>query len=337
MKILVIGAGWFGCHIAKTFFESGLDVTILEKEKKIFASMSGNNSNRLHRGFHYPRAQITRKQCISGFENFKKIYPFLCNKIQNNYIAIHTESKLNFNKYIEVIKEENLNYEIADNKFSLKNIQGIIKCSEEVIDFQKASKYFLNYFKINKIKLKLNHKFDINEHYTNELINKYNYIIDCTACTLKKTYDTNILYEPRITLLYKSNLKNFALMLMDGPFWSIYPQNKNIYTVGSVIHSRISNGLNTFDEALNVISKFGKNDLKTKIKNFQMQISKDFDKFNEYFSYCGYYLSLATLFDSKDDERPLNIYKNGNFISILGGKIDTVIEAGNKVRQIILQ
>ena len=337
MKVLIIGAGWFGCHIAKILNEAGVNVTILEKDSEIFASMSGNNSNRLHKGFHYPRASITRKQCVQGFRDFKKIYPFLCKKINNNFIAIHSESKVSFNNYLEIMNTENLAYEIVENSYKLNNIQGIIKCDEELIDFHNAKDFFNKYFNENNIKLRLNTKFNINEDFSNKLESRYSYIIDCTACTLETSYDKNILYEPRITLLYKSNIKNFALMFMDGPFWSIYPQSEDKYTIGSVIHSRISNGLKSFEEANNLITSFGKVDLENKIINFETQILNDFRKFKEYFNFYGYYLSLATLFDSKDDERPFKLYNNNKIISILGGKIDTVIKAGNKIKEIVLQ
>ena len=57
MKIAIIGSGWFGCHLAHIFNKKKFDVTIFEKEKEIFQGQSGFNSNRLHLGFHYPRAK----------------------------------------------------------------------------------------------------------------------------------------------------------------------------------------------------------------------------------------------------------------------------------------
>lgn len=334
MNILIIGAGWFGCHIAKILHETNINITIVEKENKLFASMSGNNSNRLHRGFHYPRASLTRKQCILGFENFKKEYPFLCKKIKNNFIAIHKKSKVNFSEYKNIMYSEGLNFKTAKNQYNLNNIDGIFKCSEELIDFKKAKNFFMNYFISNKINLKLNTDFNKMKA---DLNKEYNFVVDCTACTLKKKYSKNILYEPRITLVYKSKIKNFALMLMDGPFWSIYPQNKNLYTIGSVTHSRISKAVKSFDKAKNIISKFKKSNLDKKKLDFENQILEDFNNFGKYFTYSGYYLSIATLFNSIDDERPLKIYKNKKMISVLGGKIDTVVEAGNKIKEIILQ
>ena len=70
-KVLIIGAGWFGCHLLKLkqkkIFFKNFEKTI------VFSSQSGFNSNRLHMGFHYPRASKTRHQCVNGFVNFKKI------------------------------------------------------------------------------------------------------------------------------------------------------------------------------------------------------------------------------------------------------------------------
>ena len=95
MKVLIIGAGWFGCHIAKILNEAGVNVTILEKDSEIFASMSGNNSNRLHKGFHYPRASITRKQCVQGFRDFKKFTLFYVKKLTTTLLqSIRIKSKL---------------------------------------------------------------------------------------------------------------------------------------------------------------------------------------------------------------------------------------------------
>ena len=73
MKIAIIGAGWFGCHIAYELMNDGHEIKIYEKENDIFLGASGFNQNRLHLGFHYPRSFITREQSKKGFKYFKKI------------------------------------------------------------------------------------------------------------------------------------------------------------------------------------------------------------------------------------------------------------------------
>ena len=83
MNICVIGAGWFGCHIASKLIDDGHDVRIFEKESSIFSNASGNNQNRLHQGFHYPRSFLTRKMSYEGYKKFIKQYPSLTRPLKN--------------------------------------------------------------------------------------------------------------------------------------------------------------------------------------------------------------------------------------------------------------
>ena len=95
-KIAIIGAGWFGCHIASEIIKlNKFDVQIFEKNNEIFEEASTNNQNRLHLGFHYPRSKETRTQSKKGFKKFLGIYPFLCSKVKNN-IYFFSSLYLNF-------------------------------------------------------------------------------------------------------------------------------------------------------------------------------------------------------------------------------------------------
>ena len=50
-------------------------------------------------------------------------------------------------------------------------------------------------------------------------------------------------------------------MMMDGPFWSIYPHEKNFYTLGSVKYSRLNKGLKSFERAKKLLMKLIKKKL----------------------------------------------------------------------------
>ena len=88
IKIAIIGAGWFGCHIGHELKKKKIDVIIFEKEKDIFQNGSGNNTNRLHLGFHYPRSLITRKMSFEGYQKFINKYPKFSKALTNNVYAI---------------------------------------------------------------------------------------------------------------------------------------------------------------------------------------------------------------------------------------------------------
>ena len=60
MKVVVIGAGIYGCHLALNLHESGHNVILFEKNNEYLSEASGKNQYRLHMGFHYARNYKTR-------------------------------------------------------------------------------------------------------------------------------------------------------------------------------------------------------------------------------------------------------------------------------------
>ena len=84
MNICIIGAGWFGCYIGHELIKRNYSVDIYEKKNDIFLNASGNNQNRLHLGFHYPRSSVTRKLSKAGFAKNKKKFSNISKKISNN-------------------------------------------------------------------------------------------------------------------------------------------------------------------------------------------------------------------------------------------------------------
>jgi len=74
MKIAIIGAGIFGTISAAFLAQSGHSVHLYESKSQILSGASGNNSNRLHLGFHYPRDLETALQSRQGYEDFRKYF-----------------------------------------------------------------------------------------------------------------------------------------------------------------------------------------------------------------------------------------------------------------------
>ena len=331
MKIAILGAGWFGCHIASILKKKNY-VDLYESKNQILSSTSSYNTNRLHHGFHYPRSEKTRSQCVNNFDLFKKEYPNICTKVKKNIIAIHNKSKIDLKNYKNILKKSGLTFEdLKKNELGLKNMQGSILCDEELIRHDLAKKELKK--RLKGVRLYLKYKV---KNFKNNLIGKkkYDWIIDCTANSIKDNFD-NVYFEPRITLVYKSKLKNFALMVMDGNFWCIYPRGKTFYTLGSVIYSRISKPTKSLKIAKKNITEFINKKISQRVSKFEKQVEKDFPEFKSYFTYHKFYKSICSLYVSKSDNRPLLIKRKKKVISVLGGKIDTVIQAGNQINKII--
>lgn len=338
MKIGIIGAGWFGCHIGSELLEEGHDVLVYEKEKEIFYGASGNNQNRLHLGFHYPRSFLTRKQSKEGFKLFKKKYPSFSSKIKNNLYAIskRTETIIDFETYLQILKSSGLSYKRLDqNKYGIKNISGLIKCDEEFINTERAKIFFLKKLK-NKIKFnfevknykKINDKFLIGEH-------KFDFLINCTWQQLLPQKKWDLSYELCISALYKKKTKNLeAITIMDGPFYTLYPYRKNISNLYSVKHSRYKTSFK-FD----LINKKLKNIKNSDLTKIRYTIEKEFieyyPNFKKEYKFVNFLKTCRTLVNKKNDSRDYKlIYKNGIF-NVLSGKIDHIFLASNDIKKCI--
>ncbi|CAG8765423.1 9886_t:CDS:1, partial [Cetraspora pellucida] len=63
---IIVGGGWYGCHVALVLRRMDFEVTILEKNDEIFDEISGNFGIRNHVGLHYLRSEFTQKACLEG-------------------------------------------------------------------------------------------------------------------------------------------------------------------------------------------------------------------------------------------------------------------------------
>ena len=141
MRVLILGAGWYGCYLGLIFLILGVDFIILEKNNDIFTGASSKNQNRLHEGYHYPRAKETRLECRKGFEMFNRLFNFMVSGINNNYYIIDAKSKVSYTDYINLYRTEQYNFteehQIYETDTNTNNIAGIIRCNEKVIKYKK--------------------------------------------------------------------------------------------------------------------------------------------------------------------------------------------------------
>lgn len=342
MNICIIGAGWFGCHIACKLIEDGHKVKIFEKESAIFFNASGNNQNRLHLGFHYPRSKKTQVFSKKGFLKFKKEYGFLTKKFDNNIYSISKSknTKMNFDRYLRVFKNLNLKFKKIDNKNDFlkkfKNLEGSISCDEELILVSKS----INYFK-NKLKSNIIYNFEVTNFNKNK--NKFiiknetfDYLINCTGLRLQSSDVKNLIYEYCVIFLYKKKklMSDFALTIMDGPFFTLYPWNENNeYGLYSVKDSRLLKNENIKNLEKNVLKKINKKRLNKTRVNIENKFANYYPSFKAEFNFKKYLLSYRTIIKNEYDTRVCKIFQKKNEITVFPGKIDHIFYAYDKIKK----
>jgi len=326
-KIIIIGTGWYGCHIA-SILKDKYHITMIDKNNDIFCNSSNFNQNRLHLGYHYCRNFSTRNLCKSNYCHFINKYNDLIDDIEDNYYLISNKSILDFNTFLSIYSYENFDFELLDNNI-FNNIDGkIIKVKEKVINSKKAYDFFKEELKnidfifnttIQKYE-KQNEKIIV---YTNSnSTHDCDILLDCTYNQLElSTNKYN--YELTCSLVYKkiNNTSFDAITIMDGKFSSLYPRDiaNSIYTLTDVEFTPIISS-DKFNDILNYhvtpekINEI-RNNMTSKLKEYYPNFENDFE-------YTDYFFSKKTKMLSNSDSRDITIEElEKNVITVNCGKI----------------
>ena len=338
MKIAVIGGGWYGCHIASALKAHGAEVTLLEKQQRLFDEASGNNQFRLHLGLHYARSAITRHQSRDGFARFSERYPRFSQPVARNiYVVPKHSSMLDFETYFSIMYASGINIEKLplDQLDFLRcdQISGALTCGERVVMTQQAREHFTRTLNgsvrlgvsVDSVSITDQHSFLLGE--------RFDWVVDATWGSLGPPR-ADCYFEPTVLLYYRQRcgLEPFpAVTLVDGDLWSIYPTDtKGIYTVSSVAHTPLGR-FTTKAEAYHRLRATSEADIVAKRLSIEREVREVFPQFNDCFEYQGPQFSIKTKPVGRTDDRSASIRREGRIFRVQSGKIDTIFHAGDAI------
>ena len=324
MKFGIIGAGWYGCHIAHYLQKKGFtDIIIFDKSNDFFSGASSKNQNRLHLGYHYPRSKNTIEECEKGFSKFNCVYSEFLNTVPNNLYLIHKKSKISFEEYIQLFP--NLKQQIEELKnvldFEISNVnEKIFVVSEMFINNNKAKTYFTKqlscFFKSSDTI-----EFDISTSTINSI--SFDYIFNCTNNQYVPIPLTiQPIYELFCSFIYKIDFKEVsAITIMDGEFFSIYPYNieEKLYTITHVKYGVLEkNSTHNFSIEDTIIEE--------RRELIESEIFETIPHLKNIVSYKRYFVSNKTKYDYETDDRSIRIFNKDRYYSFSGGKISGIFE-----------
>ncbi len=246
--VAIIGAGWYGFHLAVTLSEKGFRVVLCEKNDKIFNELSGNFGVRLHLGLHYPRSKKTREGCIAGYDEFLHTYPELVNHHEHSIYGIgvldadQQPSKISAEDFNR-LKDEHDSFKVIDPKeWGYQNLQTAIDTTEaSLVVGRKLRTKIEQYLAESRVELKLstevvsvfqdqNKKMVVStRNGQKESKESFDYVINATSyqCFLSKNkelpFDMEVGYQVCIALFYEDTQekrmpKPIPFIVMDGWF-----------------------------------------------------------------------------------------------------------------------
>lgn len=336
LRVAVIGAGWYGCHIASVLIEAGADVRVYERSHDLFMGASAINQNRLHLGFHYPRSYSTRKQIIGGYSEFLDTYPGLSSPIpQNIYAVAERKSLLDFKTYAQIMTATGLPFERTElDPMAFRHIDGAMLCDEQLLHTNQAREYFR---KLLKNHLFLGNAVEcIEDEGGSVRVNGevYDYVLNCTWCTdfVKDQFD--MYFEPTIMLFYRSKVQNFAFTLMDGDFFSIYPFEDDLVTLTSVRDTPLGH-YSQYDQARQRVQHLTSSEIAIIRQNMEKLTQTYYPNFSDEYEYAGHAVSMKTKIVSNTAARECMVLPKGRVITVFAGKIDTIFVAERMIMQLL--
>jgi hypothetical protein len=333
-KVLIVGAGLFGCCSAIELSRAGFDVTLIDKKSDIMTGASKHNHNRIHFGFHYPRSIETARQSLDGLALFLMRFRDSIVSEFPNYYFIEKTSKVTPSEYLDFCDKINIDYEIKYPKKDLLNTEKIdlsLKVLEPVYDYRAVEQSLKK--SLNDLKVKQKYNCTITDIETK----KYNFVVNSSYSginQINKHFEASLIklkQQDVIIPIFEANQDKVGLTIMDGPFCSIMPKGfeKNKFLLYHVLWSV---GSEAIDETLNV--DYAVNE---RIDMIYKESTKYYP-FLKNVKRVGFWRTPRVLPINDNDERLSELFynkQNPNYVSVLSGKVSTCWTTALKIKKLV--
>jgi hypothetical protein len=225
VKIAVVGAGWYGCHIATSLKNIGCEIAIFDSTG-FFSGAAFKNQQRLHLGYHYLRSHITRKQAKLGFTEFLAKYGHLTRPVSSNLYAVPYEGTvLDWDTISQILLAEGLPHRLVRQDFNLwsRGLEAVFEVDERVIDGDLSKSFF------SKVLAENIHIQQVDPSFFKVLGKSYDFVIDASYSSEFGAHQNSTFEATLIAEFSQTWGTEFfqALTLVDGDLWSIFPTDRS--------------------------------------------------------------------------------------------------------------
>lgn len=348
MKIGIVGAGFYGCYLARAIerkWGGTVIVDLFDREAKPMSRAAINNQSRLHLGFHYPRSKDTIFQTVSGYREFKEEFGSCLQFPSQNFYAVHRHGLTGYQDYLKAMDAFGLEYEVCGPEVmryfrDASLLEGVIRVHEGVIDLRKLEGMILSELRADVHCSSV--VTEINPESGTLVVNgmlmgPYDFIINATYVDpnlgLPDSKQFDLKYEITAMVVMDAPFSDdVALTVMDGSFVSLYPCGRNLATLSSVTHTPFAK--------YDTVAELEANYVRAKVLAKQCDVKEKLLSHGEELLgldrdslRChGLWISPKTkLRDDAGDTRISAVRCEGRLVSVLCGKLDAVHAIADEV------
>lgn len=350
--VVIVGGGFYGCMLALFLKSKACSVAIIEKEKDLLMRASYNNQARVHNGYHYPRSYLTALRSHLNYgrflKDFKKTVATNFTKIYCIAAGLSKTTSMQFVKFCQKIGAPIKEAPLPIKKlFNPTLMDGIFEAEEFVFDAKELRKILKNKLKKAGVKVFLNKEVigvendeqkNILLFLKNDKVLRSKVAFNCTYSQinqlLKKSNLPLLPFKHEWTemplLQVPPQLKNLAITILDGPFFSLMPfPPKKLHTLH---HVRYTPHIAWTDGG-----KMPKLSRKSRF-DYMIRDAKRFIPALAQSQHRDSIFEVKTVLEEAEtsDKRPILFKKHHglqNFHVIMGGKIDNIYDCLYEVSQ----
>lgn len=367
---LVVGAGVFGCALAVQLAEQGLSVLLVEREDVPLRRASFNNQARVHQGYHYPRSMLTAMRSRINFARFVADYGDCVDQSRPAYYAVaRSFSKVNAYQFLRFCQSIGAPARPAIGPvkalFHRKLVEEVYHVDEPVFNADRLRERLL--VEIAHRGVKLVNRFEVcrlrrepdglcasvravdDKASVQQVLARL--VLNCTYSGLNEvlreseleTYTLRHELTEMALVSLPDPLARLCITVMDGPFFSLmpFPARSPLHTFS---HVRYTPHCTWWERGPQVQSLPDSSAwpqwIRNRPSNFRY-MQADAVRYIPSLAEARHHDSIweiKTLLPRSeiDDSRPIlfaSNSSNASVISVLGGKVDNLYDARDKLRE----
>ncbi|MHB9288025.1 FAD-dependent oxidoreductase [Halobacteriales archaeon Cl-PHB] len=340
-NIALVGGGMFGVTAAIELARAGANVTLFEKNDDILTAASGSNQWRLHRGYHYPRSVKTARSARESEPKFRELFGEAVIQKHDHYYAIADDSWVPPSEYIEFCDRMELEYErveldlVSDERIALS-----LQVEENHVDRNMLAERCWSLLEQHGVTVELEHEITSTDElfaFDKSVLCTYaslNSLIDIES--LKREYEFEVCEIPVVSLPERYQGNN--IIVVYGPYMSVdHWGNADTFAMGDFIHMVHESNTGYRPQVSQEYEPLLNQGLVSDPDPSNFPSFRDhgseFIPGVEQAEHVGSMFTIRTkLADvGESDARPSLVTKEGDIVTVFGGKLGTAVETANEV------
>lgn len=361
-SVVVVGGGFYGLRIAAMTALAGLDTVLVEREPRFMSRASFNNQARVHGGYHYPRSVLTAIRARSLYARFHSEFSAaLGGEFRHIYAIARQQTLVGAREFAEFCRRIGAPLSPAPRevaaRFDTTTIEQVFFADEGVFDAHRLADIAITAAvhagvrcitdteataveagRHRRLRLRLTRAGETESIEADWVINAS--YADLNGLLVRSGLTPISLVHELAELAIVQpppSLVGAGVTVMDGPFWSCLPfpvlHAHSLSHVRYTPHARWNSG------------EVGPTAPDGNRASHAMLMQRDAARFLPAMRDARY---VSSLWETKtvlprsvgDDGRPILVHRHADavgLVSVLGGKIDSVYDVEDELRDLLLQ